>query len=66
VSDKVSMFLTLIKERRLECEMSLQDVATIVNYSKPQIWDLEQKHSMPGLEVSLKLSVLFDIDMNKL
>ena len=64
--NEVQTFLTLIKEKRLANNMTLQDVATIVDYSKTQIWDLEQQHSMPSLKVALKLARLFAIDLNHL
>ncbi len=63
---KVIKFLSLIKEKRKEAYMTLDDVAVIVDGSKTHIWELENKPSNPSLALSLKLATLFNIKLDEL
>ncbi len=63
---KVIKFLSLIKEKRKESGMTLNDVAVIVDCSKTHIWELENKRSSPSLTLSIKLATLFNINLNEL
>ena len=61
----VDNFIGLMKSKRIEQDMSLNDVAVIVDHSKTHIWDLENGvTSNPSFSLVLKLSVLFDINLN--
>ncbi len=57
--------IKIITAKRKEQKMSLNDVAVIVDHSKTHIWELENGvTNNPSFRLVLKLSVLFDIDLN--
>jgi len=65
--EEVDHFIDLIAYKRKEHGLTLGQVAIIVDCSKTQIHDLEKKKTRnPSLKLALKLSVLFDINLNKL
>lgn len=65
--DEIDNFLSLIKKKRAEFNMTIEDVAIIADCSKSYIWDLENKViKNPSLKTALTLSVLFNIDLHEL
>ena len=62
---KTDSFIKIVKDKRKEQNMSLNDVAVIVDHSKTHIWELENGvTNNPSFKLALKLSVLFDINLN--